>query len=241
MTLWAGSAACADEFVIIAATGEESKFDPGAMLDGAETIELADGAKITLLSKKGRMVQHVGPYSGPVAPKAPDATVAKANKWSSALSKIADVVAKDIDKSIVVGSSRDANDADRADEQPAVWLLAVDSSGHRCVRQSGADMWRKNADNRLEIDVRSRSQEEKGMVWTAGTDRLALPQKFIEDGTLIVMKVGAQPRRYNMHVLPQAIDADRWGDVLHWMVTSGCSRQARLLTDGLHSGTIALR
>lgn len=230
----------AEDFVVIAATGNDEVLQQGTVLPAGTVITLPEGRSVTLLSQGGTLVKLDGPLSRKLTIQntAEEATGGEA--WAVPLSRIADAISKKVERSNVVGSSRDT-DTPLAQAEPDAWLLTVDSSGHRCLQPDGAILWRKKADETLKIDLRSQDEREKGLIWKAGTNEMTLPKKFIKDGTLIVMRIDAQPRRFNIHVLPESIAADRWGVVLHWMISKSCDRQAGVLVDDLHSGRLKLR
>lgn len=231
------AAAIAENLVVIAATGVDDTLQPGVIVKSSTRLDLSSGVSLTLLSQNGSVLKLDGPFAGSATVAGAKVETDKVNAWATTLSKISLVVSKRVARSNVVGSSRGAVAPD-GDAHDNIWLLTVDSSGHRCLPKGGTDLWRKDANKKVELDLRSQSAQEKGMTWRAGQNLLRLPQKFVEDGTLVVMKIDTQPRRFTIHVLPNEIGADRWGAVLHWMIANQCTRQAGLLIDLLHSGEI---
>ncbi len=234
LILFIGSstARAASEFVVIASSTEDKSYQPGAVLNSGQIIKLPEGSKLTVLSKSGKVTTLKGPYSGKLASKKEDADEPASQEWSSTVSRIAKLVTKDTEKSNVVGASRGfaAVDGGKRD----VWLMTVDSSGHRCVRPSNVVMWRKEPRAAISINLRSKSAKRTGLLWGDGEDTMQLPPEFVEDGILIVMKIDKQPRRFNLHVLPGSIGQKQWGKVLMWMIDNNCSRQSYMLIDALH-------
>ncbi len=228
------SAIAAGEFVIIAASSDAGQLQPGKIFKPEQKITLNAGERITLLSESGQVVKLKGPYSGLVSPRASAATDQKSGDWSATIDKISKLVTRDAAKSNVLGASR-ALGARKSGEDD-LWLMAVDSSGHRCVRAKDVAMWRKKPRPAIKITLRSKKAKRSGLPWGKGEDTLMLPPEFIEDGTLIVMKIDKQPRRFNLHVLPDGISEKDWGPILHWMIKNQCSRQSYLLIDELHNG-----
>lgn len=229
------TSALAEDLVVIAATNAGEAFKPGAIVSTGTAVKLPQGSRLTLLSKGGEVLRLAGPYSSVVDLPALAGDAPKEKAWASTLSSIADVVSKKVVRTNVVGTSR-AVIAPMALIEPDVWQLTVDSSGHRCLNSAKSNLWRKNASKSLTIDLRSQEAQQKGLTWPVGINHMDLPKKFMKDGTLVVMKIDAQPRRFNIHVLPADIEADQWGDVLHWMVSKECTRQANLLVGRLHNG-----
>ncbi len=232
LLIGSNTASAAGEFVVIASSTEDKSYQPGAVLNSGQIIKLSEGSKLTVLSESGKVLTLKGPYSGKLASKKTEGDKPVTQEWSSTVSMITKLVTKDTEKSNVVGASRGfaAVDGDRRD----VWLMTVDSSGHRCVRPSDVVMWRKEPRAAININLRSKSAKRTGLLWGNGKDTMLLPPEFVEDGILIVMKIDKQPRRFNLHVLPGSIGEKQWGKVLMWMIENNCSRQSYMLIDALH-------
>ena len=217
--------------VVIAATNA-GKIVPGRMMEPGDIIEIPAGGKVTWINERGGMIQLGGPYSGPVVRKVVESDTGGGG-LKSALTKIAKLVTKDKKQSTVLGASRKTDPADTSG-QPDPWLMSVDSSGHRCVRIEGVQMWRKRSDMKASVNLRSQSAKQTGLIWKAGENRMPLPKPFVKDGTLIVMKIGQDPRRINLHVAPGDLDLNRPGYVLNWMIDNKCTRQAEVWINRLH-------
>ncbi len=240
LLLLTGTAAAAESLVVIAASGTAKQFAPGAVFRSDAIIDLPAGGRITLLSESGGTVRLQGPYSGSVRPAENGEPEDGSKQWSSAFTEIAGLLTKEPEQTTVISAARDIDSTTDAG-QPDVWLMAVDGSGHRCVQAANVWMWRRKSEARMEFALRSQSARRTDLVWDAGKDRMKLPREFVRDSTLIVMKSGKPPRRFQMHVLPKSIAAGRLGAVLLWMADSGCSRQARLLIDALGAETPVAR
>jgi len=220
------------QLVVIAATNA-GKVVPGSMLQPGDIVNIPAGGWITLITETGGMIQLGGPYSGPVQRKVVRGPKQDPKGLTGTLTKIAGLIAGAKTQSTVLGASRQAEALAAA--QPDPWLMAVDSSGERCVRRQGVQMWRKSGARPAVVSLRSQKAKAAGLKWPAGVQRLQLPPKFIEDGTLIVMKIGQEPRRINLHVTPQGLDLERPGAVLGWMIDRKCSRQAQVYIRRLHA------
>lgn len=219
--------------LVVIAVSNAGHIAPGSMLEPGSTITIPAGGKVTLINERGKVLQIGGPYSGPVVRKMAGGA-AGGNGLKGALTKIASLVTRQKKQSTVLGASRKVAPTD-ASGQPDPWLMSVDSSGHRCVRQQGAEMWRKRSDSKASVALRSQSAKQTGIIWQRGQSRLPLPQPFVKDGTLIVMKIGQDPRRINLHVTPAGLDAAQPGAVLNWMIDNKCTRQAEILIGKLHN------
>lgn len=228
----------AANLVIIAASDAGDRFAPGLVLQSGDRLEIPAGGKLTLISQSGMVINLGGPYSGPADAKALSGGSKAPGGVKGALAKIADLVTNTKKQSTVLGASRKLapmipiGDGGQADH----WLMVVDSSGHRCVRINKVDMWRKNSGHKSNVSLRSQSAKQTGLIWPVRANRMRLPQSFVRDGTLIVMKIGQEPRRINLHVTPADLDMDRAGAVLNWMIDNKCTRQAEVLVHRLHQG-----
>ncbi len=213
--------------VIIAVSDTGGNFAPGQVLQTGERVDILAGNKVTFISESGNVITLNGPYSGPVASQSMDGD----NKGT--LSTIVEFISKQKKQSTVLGASRKVDPTD-VFSQPDPWLMSIDSSGHRCVRQKGAQMWRKRSKTKASIALRNQYAKQTGLIWQAGKNRMPLPNPFIKDGSLIVMKIDQDPRRINLHVTPAGLDISRPGAVLNWMIDNKCSRQAEILIRQLH-------
>ena len=116
--------------------------------------------------------------------------------------------------------------------------MAVDSSGSRCVRRGDVFLWRRETRAAARIDLRSSGARETGLTWPAGQEQMRLPSQFVIDGEPIVLQLDDQPRRLIVHVLPETIGENEWGEILIWMAARDCRRQAQFLVDGLNDGSL---
>ncbi len=230
-------ARASSEFVVVASSADQTSLQPGSVLNSKQKIKLPAGSKVTVLSESGSVITLEGPYSGTFSSKISDGDGTKTKERSSAITKISKFVTRNSEKSNVIGASRAINTPDGIKQ--GVWLMAVDSSGHRCIRSNNAMMSRRNTRDTIKISLRSESAKRTGLIWENGKGTMPLPSEFIEDGILIIMKIDIQPRRFNLHVLPTTIKDKQWGKILVWMIENNCSRQSSVLIDALHNNPSA--
>ena len=159
------------------------------------------------------------------------------NLWNAALPTVRDIVGEPESGAPAAGTSRGAEPAP-APRQPDLWAMSVDSSGNRCVRRSGAVLWRGRADDAVSVVLQNGSVRQTGLTWLAGQDTMPLPDHFIVDGGSLTLSLGDEARRLVIHVLPDTIDETQWGEILIWMAARDCRRQAQFLVDGLNDGTL---
>jgi len=243
------AAAASNQFVVIASNTNNNQVPTGKTFTGDQKITLIAGESVTLISQTGKVVNLQGPYSNQINPK-PMAQKNAANEqsdsekssikdWPSTLTKITKLVTKDSNRTAVIGASRmvvpGSEGAAAIDMANDFWFMNVDSSGHRCVRSKDVFLWRDNPSQTINIDLRSQDAKRTGVLWKQNTYQMKLPSEFIKDGILIVMKIDKQPRRFNLHVLPQWIKEKDLGKVLLWMVNRNCTRQSQRLINSLQA------
>jgi hypothetical protein len=213
----AAPAAGANELVVVDAKGID--LAPGAKVDGTKVLQLAAGARVTLIAADGRTVKLRGPYEEAPAPAAGQ-TASMGDALKNLMNQRGAGTAQ-------LGVVRAAGDAV---ELPEPWLVDIARSGARCLPAEGtAVLWgprfAEAAD--LAIAPADRSWRARGQ-WPAGAERLALSARIpLADGGSYVFEVGGNPANVTFHRLPAGF-AD---PVLQaaWMIEKGCEDQARAL------------
>ncbi|MDJ0612323.1 MAG: hypothetical protein QNJ29_01500 [Rhizobiaceae bacterium] len=216
------------EVIVVAVSGTDA-FEPGQRLDGTEPITLAEGARITLLSKAGEMQVISGAVENVALSKTGEVSENQAmSNWNTV--KVA--LGQPDARTEVFGASRNlSGDAPTA---PGVWHVSVDSSGPRCTIPTKLVLWRRDAKTSQEVSVRSASGSVRGLAWDEGESLLTLPSSFeIESGKMIV-GMGGKLRDFEVHVAPASLSAAGPGAVLGWLVEKKCNRQASALIEHVH-------
>ncbi len=221
--------ACADEFVVVAASGETG-LRPGASISGNEMLTLATGSRITLLSRSGALQVIDGPFSGVPAETGPVAEGAlPEGKWNTLKTLIGDPDAR----SDVMGASRNLDTAYAL--PPRIWTVNVDSSGPRCSPQSGIVLSRRAAEKQVEVSARSSQSRATDLIWQQGETELSLPPGFaVEDGRLVVSLDG-KVREIELKVRPDRLEGAAPGALLTWLLDQKCNRQALTLIERVQS------
>ena len=231
------------DYVVLAATGIAG-VAAGAELEPGQEVQVAKGASVIVLARSGAVLRLTGPClcripGGGLAPAAeaepkPQARTrrftVKSDIWTVALPRLREMTDPNL------GGNRGAQG--EVPDQPDLWVVAVDSSGNRCVRRGDIFLWRRQAEIAAKVDLRSRAARETGLTWPAGQKRMRLPNHVVVDGDPLVLQINDQPRRLVVHILPETIDESEWGEVLIWMAARDCRRQAQFLVDGLNNGTL---
>ncbi len=241
--------AASNQFVVIASNTNNNQVPAGKTFTGDQKITLIAGESLTLISQTGKVVNLQGPYSNAITPKGntqgdttakqSDSEKSSIKDWPTTLTKITKLVTKDGNRTAVIGASRmvvpGPEGSTAIDMTNDFWFMNVDSSGDRCVRSKDVFLWRDNPSQAINIDLRSQDAKRTGILWKQHKYQMELPSEFIKDGILIVMKIDKQPRRFNLHVLPQWIKEKDLGKVLLWMVNRNCTRQSQRLINSLQA------
>jgi len=215
----------AGQMVVIESTAPALK--AGQMVDGAQTLNLAKGARVKLVSGDGGVVTLTGPYSGaPEAARtgAPAPAPSGGQRMLEMLSKL-------------VGGKLDSSDigAMRAGSQPTPpgpWLIAVLQPGNYCVRAGRApELWREKSRKKAKLTIKTSPKGARATIpWPAKSDRVSWPRgvPIMDGGTYRAKVSGGTPfKGLTLHVVPGGLPTD-----VHraaWMAEKGCLGQAKLV------------
>jgi len=220
------------ETVVVAASGGTT-LSPGTRLDPAQVISLPEGARLTLLSQTGALRVIDGPFDGAAVTQAEAGSDGAADEqWSAVLALVGDPDAR----SDVMGASRETDGAFIV--PPGVWQISVDSSGPRCTVPGTVMLWRRAADQRATISVRSAIGRLTDVTWPADEPVLALPPEFAAPGRVVV-SVDGDLRELTLAVAPDDLASAPAGQVLSWLMSEKCQRQALTLIQRVHDGDAA--
>lgn len=228
MTLMLMGAARA-ETIVVAAT-EGAPLPPGSRLEPGQMIALADGERLTFLSRSGALQVIKGPFDGvPVA----DGDAPAEGASDKQLSAVAALVGFPDARSDVMGATRQTDGAFTV--PPGIWHVSVDSAGPRCIAPGEVRLWRRAADTSATISVRSAAGRLTDVAWPADEAVFALPADFAAPGRLVV-SVDGDLRDLTLAVAPDDLASAPAGEVLSWLMDNECQRQALTLIQRVHAG-----
>ncbi len=217
------------EIVVVAVSGTDD-IAPGTRLASGQSINLPEGAKLTLLSQGGEMQVLEGPYSGePAANNEASTQKTDAAGWSAVLALVGDPDAR----SDVMGASRVTDGAFMV--PPSIWHVSVDSSGPRCTLPDTVALWRRDAGQGTDISIRSSAGRLTDVVWPAKEHVFSLPNEFAADGRLMV-SIDGELRDLALIVAPEDLRQAGPGAVFTWLMEHKCQRQALALIERVHAG-----
>ncbi|MEJ0070129.1 MAG: hypothetical protein WDO24_17005 [Pseudomonadota bacterium] len=211
-----GSApARADALVVAEARG--AALQAGQTIDAGQAIKLLAGQRLTLIAANGAIIKLTGPFDG-----VPDPDGQRTGSVADALLKL---TSQTTQSSSTLGAVRAPETA-----PPEPWLVAIASSGHRCVEDGRpVVLWRPAAAAEQQLAIsRSITPGKPARPGRPGADRLTLPPNFpAQDDQGYVMAIGSMTSTVTLHLMPAAFDRDVMR--VAWLMDKGCTAQARLL------------
>lgn len=220
------------DFVVLAASGAPGTLQPGARLADDATLSLPDGARVTLMSRDGRMLTLEGAYSGPLDPPLEAATTAEDN--DGALQKLSRLLQGGDARSTVLGAARAG--AGDIPPPPGIWHVSVDSSGPRCVQPGALQLWRRDAGQNSPVTLRSASGRRDGLAFAKDMHVLTVENAVSEDDDRLLVSLGDELRDLALAHRPHTLAGASPGELLVWMLDNDCKRQALTLIGRVHAG-----
>lgn len=220
------------DFVVLAASGPSGDLQPGKRLAENATVALPDEARITLMSKDGRMLILEGVYSGPVDPK-PNASAA-ATGSDGTLNKLSKLLQGADARSTVLGAARAG--AGDIPPPPGIWHVSVDSSGPRCVEPGQLQLWRRDAGAESSVTLRSASGRRDGLAFASGAHVLTVEDAVSAEDDRLLVSIDDDLRDLALAQRPDTLADASPGELLVWMLDNDCKRQALTLIGHVHAG-----
>ncbi len=221
------SAMAAQMLVIIEATNSGEALKLGAVLSADAQVSLAAGARLSLLTEKGRLVVLTGPYDGKADTQgliggAPDAP--------SVLAKLSSLIVGQA-STIATGASRGVGTQDGGEARPHLSYISVMSSGERCALSKWPELWRADDSQNQSLTLTNGQGRNSALTWPAGDDRIDLPAAFVADGAKITALLAGRSVDLRLHVRPGTVGNPT--ETFAWMVDKGCTDQAVALLGAL--------
>ncbi|SDU33554.1 hypothetical protein [Stappia sp. ES.058] len=220
------------DFVVLAASGTSDGLETGTRLADDARIALQKGAKVTLMSRDGRMLTLEGSYSGLVDPQSDAPAGAKGSRGP--LEKLSRLLQGADARSTVLGAARAG--AGTVPPPPGIWHVSVDSSGPRCVRPGSLQFWRRDAARHSPVTLRSASGRRDGLTFEKGTHVLTVEDALADDDDRLLVSLDDNLRDLAIAHRPDALADASPGELLVWMLDNDCKRQALTLIGHVHAG-----
>jgi hypothetical protein len=197
----------------------------GQKLDGAASMTLAVGQRVTLVSSDGRIIKLKGPFNAAPLPDGSNAAGGAAEALQGLL-----LASRDDTRSAGIIRS-----GEQAVQTPTPWLVEIEHSGDRClVAGEKTVLWRHDPSPQagiVEIAPADRSWSAKA-AWPQGSGTLTLPDNLVlRDGQAYTISQDGGPVSVTVHLIPAAVGSDAARAA--WMVEVGCAGQAKAMLASL--------
>lgn len=195
----------------------------GGSVDGAESISLKEGERLTVIGPDGKTVTRRGPYSGPIL-----ASGSSSPDPKQALSVL--VATRDA-RTSAVGVIRSGATTARL---PSPWLIDVTRAGPRCLRDGSTPvMWRPETRQAVPFVIYPADRSWRAdFQWNEGDALLQMPPLSRFQGlTTMLVNIEQQEHAISFSVIPKEVDDPVV--LIAWMLERGCIQQADALLDTL--------
>ncbi len=221
------SAAQADQMVVLASSSPA--ISEGGMVESDQTLTLAAGENVTLLSMGGQTVKLSGPFNG-----VPTAQKASAGGNSKAMAAISAMFKSQKKSTASLGAVRAANVEAAEAKVPDPWLVSVENSGNRCLRSGKPVLWRASA-GQSDFKLQSAGALKKKIEgpWPAGKSRITMPDNFFVDGKTYEAILDGRTVEITTHMLPATLNYANPAEVASEMAQRNCVNQAMALLNSL--------
>jgi len=224
----------ASELVVIASTDPAVKI--GRVIDGKESLQVAAGASVVLLSSAGRRIVLDGPYGG-----APQSTATPSNnRIVESLSKL---ISGDVEATEKLAAFRGADGSPPA-QRPDLWGVDIAHAGTYCLPSGReAALWWDGARSGAltSLSGPAGNAREARIRWPSGRRHMPWPRELgIVDGATYVVRFRATGPGIELKILrmpPLETPAERAA----WMAEHGCTRQALEVVDAIARGELEPR
>lgn len=218
-------AGLAGQLVIVESTAPG--LESGGILDTAQRLEIAAGARITVIAEDGTVRTLEGPFSGTLGGGGP------ASGDRGVVASLARLIAGKGAQSGTLGVMRGGPRADPPDP------LVVDifrSGTHCAAADKVVRLWRQNTRRAILLEMKTLPYGAKVRAdWPVGASSIVWPGDLaLKDGGEYLAKraKGLTASRLILRLVPAGLPSQ--AHRIAWMADAGCARQARDLLAGLH-------
>lgn len=229
MSVW--HAMAGSQYVILSAEPASEELSSGKLLVPNDIINVPAGTVVTLLGDDG----SVNSISGPAAIIVTDDEFdfgrprreTDSQERLSKLALIAGLLANERRRTDSIGGSRGAAEQSKLSGMDDPWAISIDESAPGCIRNHKLVLVRKWAGENVVFSIRLDDQDlVNGLVWSAGKTTYSLPVPLPPEAKALTVETNRTFVRIEIKKLPESTDFTNPVDMLGWMVSSGCKRQA---------------
>lgn len=227
----AQGAVAGSQYVVLSTEPVVDELPPGKVFAPSDVINVPAGTVVTLLGEDG----SVNPISGPAAVVVTeDALTSNSSQATgggkagpSNLALIASLLTKERQRSESIGSARTITGQSRPGGFDDPWAISIEESAPGCIRNGEVVLERRGIGESAVFSVRfGDGQSFNGLVWKAGKSTYALPDPVPDQVKSFVVETNKTSALIEIKVFPRNAVPENPLNVLGWMVSSGCKRQA---------------
>ncbi|RWF28648.1 hypothetical protein [Mesorhizobium sp.] len=227
-------AAADSQYVVLSAEPAAADLPPGKLFAPSDVINVPAGIVVTLLGEDGNVNTIAGPGAFVVTEDAPITDnrqgALAAHEAPSKLALIAGLLANERRKTESIGGSRTSADQSHTGESDNPWAVSIEQSGPGCIRNGEVLLSRKEIGRRAVFALRIGNAEPlNDLIWSAGDTTYLLPNPLPANVKVLTVETSKTSALIEIHTLPPAVRLDNPLDVLSWMASAGCERQALAL------------
>jgi hypothetical protein len=215
---WATSS-LAGNLVVIASS--DPAIEVGPVIDGRQSIKIAAGTRVVLISSDGTVLELTGPYDGAPEPSAPGPD-------SRLVDSLSRLLATEDSPGTTLAVSRHMPKRLPPD-RPDLWGIDIAHAGNYCLRKDRPIvLWWAKAQSRAAVNLSSVGDDANSVEirWPRGQHHRAWPKELeLSDRATYVVRFGSEEPggKFSTILMPYvASDAHR----AVWMAEHGCTRQA---------------
>jgi hypothetical protein len=224
----------ASQYVVISAEPPSDAFPAGKVLKVNDTIEVPEGAVVTLLGEDGSVNPIQGPASVTVTEEQLSRGAAEEEKARSVFSRVADLLSGSKAGADSLGVARSMGDGGKAKGLDDPWVVSIHESGQACVR--GNEVVLARASDVAEVPLAVEADQDlklTGEVWAKGESVFALPAPIAEKANELFIRAGGTQNFVQLNRIPADVDQEKPLDVLGWMLDNNCRTQTIAFTRAL--------
>ncbi|AZO08477.1 MULTISPECIES: hypothetical protein [unclassified Mesorhizobium] len=224
-------AVAGSQYVVLSAEPAVDELPPGKLFMPSDVINVPAGTVVTLLGEDG----SVNPISGPGAfvvtedRLVPDGSerAADGQAGPSSLALIAGLLTNERKRSESIGSARAIPNHSQPRGLDDPWAISIEESAPGCIRNGEVVLTRQAVGDSAVLSVRvGHGEPLNGLVWNADRLTFSLPDPIPAEVKSIVVETNKTSALIEIKMFPENAVLENPLEVLGWMVSSGCKRQA---------------
>jgi hypothetical protein len=224
-------AVAGSQYVVLSAEPAMDELPPGKLFMPSDVINVPAGTVVTLLGEDGSVNPISGPGSFVVTEDAltPGSLqgATNAQEGPSKLDLIAGLLANERKRTASFGGSRSIPDQPTPSGLDDPWAVSIEESAPGCIRDGKMVLAREGIGQSAVFSIRIGDGEPfNGIVWSAGKLTYSLPDPIPPEVKSVVVETNKTSASIEIKTFPENAVLENPLEVLGWMVSSGCKRQA---------------